>query len=272
MGARYNLKQVVTANEVLARIAKARNEAIKQWFDPARFTVRFDLDGCLLDNGPRTLAILGHFIRHSTRLSWDDLQRAEMLDRLSDFVRRGQVAYAPEENWRLVTGESGLSFKDVWVGYWRLNFFTNVWLDYDRPFPGAVDFAAGLDAMGVRPTYLTGRHTPRATSEFPDGMEHGTRRSLSAYRFPHGSMFFKERFELSDVIYKARHFKEYGRADGVDFPIAIFDNEPAIIEEITRVMIGELQVPFFVPVLVETTSGTSARLPPQALVLRGFNS
>ncbi|MEZ4299959.1 MAG: HAD family hydrolase [Polyangiaceae bacterium] len=174
--------------------------------------VVFDLDGTLIDNRPRVVAILhelGSFWREKHPAAAERC-RAATVDDIGYGVIENLQRLGVEEAW---LHEEGLSF-------WKQRFFTDDYQSHDVEIPGAVAFAKACLATGALVVYLTGRDLP--------GMAVGTFKSLRALGFPIGTMgvklVTKPAFEIPDTEFKRGVAPELRRYGDV---IAVFDNEPA---------------------------------------------
>ena len=178
---------------------------------PAPIVV-FDLDGTLMDNRPRTCAILrelgatwtGREPEHAARLrdaSPDSLAYllTDSLARLG--VTRTELVAEAEE-------------------FWRARFFRDEHLVHDVALAGAVEFARDCYSAGAVLVYLTGRDLPL--------MGLGTFRSLRDLGFPIGvagtEVVLKPDAAMPDEAFKRLAAPDLARVGDV---VAVFDNEPA---------------------------------------------
>ncbi len=174
--------------------------------------VVFDLDGTLLDNRPRVVAILhelGDHWRATHPEAAERCRKATVKDigyGVIDNLRRLGI----EEAW---LHEEGLTF-------WKQRFFADHYQAHDVPIPGAVRFAVACHEQGAFLVYLTGRDLP--------GMALGTFKSLRDLGFPIGAMgtklVTKPAFEIPDTEFKRSVARDLARFGEV---VAVFDNEPA---------------------------------------------
>ncbi|MFO0593188.1 MAG: HAD family hydrolase [Polyangiaceae bacterium] len=172
----------------------------------------FDLDGTLIDNRPRVVAILHELGEH-----WRERHpeaaaglRAATVDQIGYGVIENMQRLGVEESW---LHEEGMSF-------WKERFFTDEYQAHDIELPGALAFAKACHDRGVFLVYLTGRDLP--------GMALGTFKSLRDLGFPIATMgaklVTKPAFEIPDTEFKQSVARDIGRYGEV---IAVFDNEPA---------------------------------------------
>ncbi len=160
-------------------------------------TVVFDLDSTLFWTGPRHLRILREFAEGDAEL-----------ERIVDGMRAEDIGYDADlalraAGWAADSGEL--------LRFWGARYFTSEYLAEDRPYPGALEFAAACAALGDV-VYLTGRAEPT--------MGQGTRDSLARWGFPRGELLMKPSVHLPDSAFKA---EAVGRLHGV---VATFENEP----------------------------------------------
>lgn len=174
--------------------------------------VVFDLDGTLLDNRPRTVAILrelGEKWRGTHDAEVEQLMATELTDlaySIADTLgRRGVVGEV-----QLADGQN----------FWKERFFSNPYLRHDVAIAGAVRFAHEVYRAGATLVYLTGRDLPN--------MSEGSLASLRDTGFPIGvvgtELVCKPDFAMSDETYKRDVAPTLARLGEV---VASFDNEPA---------------------------------------------
>jgi beta-phosphoglucomutase-like phosphatase (HAD superfamily) len=174
--------------------------------------VVFDLDGTLVDNRPRTLAILGEFA-------------ARFRDRDPDLARRLEQAQLDDLEYLLTDSleRLGAHRHDLVAEvqtFWRERFFADAHLSHDSPLPGAISFVRACYDAGAVLVYLTGRDLPL--------MGLGTFASLRDLGFPIGvpatELVLKPDASMPDEAFKRLAAPELARVGHV---IAAFDNEPA---------------------------------------------
>jgi beta-phosphoglucomutase-like phosphatase (HAD superfamily) len=174
--------------------------------------VVFDLDGTLMDNRPRTVAILREL---SLRYRDLDPDLARRLDGASphdlDYLLTDSLA-------RLGAHRPELS--DEMQAFWRDRFFGDSHLRHDVALTGAVEFARACYDAGAVLVYLTGRDLPL--------MGTGTFASLRDLGFPIGvpatELVLKPDAAMPDEAFKRLVAPDLARVGHV---IAAFDNEPA---------------------------------------------
>ena len=174
--------------------------------------VVFDLDGTLMDNRQRTLAILREFAdMHASR-------DPGLARRLRD-ARAQDIAYLLSDSLARL-GATPAAVTAEMEAFWRDRFFADAHLRHDVPLPGAVDFARACHDAGALLVYLTGRDLPL--------MGVGTFQSLRDLGFPIGvpatELVLKPDATVADEVYKRALAPEIARIGHV---VAAFDNEPA---------------------------------------------
>lgn len=174
--------------------------------------VVFDLDGTLMDNRPRVVAIL-----HELADEWKTLhpEAAEACLRATP----EQIGYGFIENLRRL-GVTKDELHDVGLAFWKARFFADPHMKHDVEVPGARAFARACYAAGAVIVYFTGRDLPN--------MALGSFASLRDLGFPIGvvgtELVTKPAFEIPDTEFKRGAAPEFRRIGEV---IAVFDNEPA---------------------------------------------
>ncbi len=183
-----------------------------------RAAVVFDLDGTLLENRPRTLAILREFA--------ESLKAREQLSSETHHAVERLLTAKAEELLYLVANSLehlGIQAKDLVdqaSDFWKARFFIDDYLKHDVEVNGAADFARGCYDAGANIIYFTGRDIPN--------MSLGSFKSLKDLGFPIGvpgtSLVCKPTFEMPDEQYKREVGPDLRRMGEV---VAVFDNEPA---------------------------------------------
>ena len=115
--------------------------------------VVFDLDGTLMDNRPRTLAILqelAHELRgeaHSAAEIASPRREAE------------ELAYLLGDSLQTL-GLEHPELVERAEAFWRTRFFSDHYLKHDIAIPGSVEFARACYEAGATLVYFTGRDLP----------------------------------------------------------------------------------------------------------------
>ncbi len=208
----------ITAREAIELL---RNRLARE-SGAGRPLVVYDLDATLFDNRHRVLQILRDTL---------DLSEAK---RLPEAVRVA-VASVTVEGMRYLLSETlrdyGVDDPETVAWFqerWKERFFTNEYVLFDHPTPGAVEFVQRLHAEGAHSVYLTGRDTP--------GMRSGTLESLEKHGFPLPDgrvchLVTKPTFEQPDPEFKQDAIKII---HGLGTVIGVFDNEPKPMNVIVR--------------------------------------
>ena len=107
------------------------------------------------------------------------------------------------------------------LDFWKDRFFTDEFVLFDHPNPGAVDYVRRIHEAGALVYYLTGRHI--------QGMSLGTVQALTQAPFPYwrgrAILHLKPNFSMDDAEYKQQAISDIRSHQGV--VVATFDNEPA---------------------------------------------
>jgi hypothetical protein len=171
----------------------------------------FDLDGTLMDNRPRSAAILAELARE-----WASLH-PEAAGRVAA-ARADELAYLFSDNLQRL-GVSDRALVDKAMAFWRERFFHDKYLAHDVEVPGAVAFARAAYEAGANVVYLTGRDLPL--------MGLGSWSSLRDLGFPIGvvgaELVCKPDASVHDEAFKLEVAPALVRVGEV---IATFDNEP----------------------------------------------
>ncbi len=200
--------------DVFSRISDKVKENIQ--LDIKSYVI-LDIDSTLYEVAPRTVRIL----REAAEALREGIPApvCEALSRLDEPT----AGYSLEDTW----ANLGLCLKDAELGaareqlrtYWRERFFSNDYLEHDKPYPGMPEFAKELYDLGAELVYLTGRDEP--------GMRVGTLRILARDGFPiavpRTQLKMKAGREFDDVEHKVGVAQNLC-ADGE--VVASFENEP----------------------------------------------
>jgi hypothetical protein len=173
--------------------------------------VVFDLDGTLMDNRPRVVAIL-------LELAAEWRERHPEPARALERVHVDTMHYSLLENLRSL-GIDDEAISAAALTYWTERFFTDSYLAHDVEVAGAVSFVRACHGAGATCVYLTGRDLPN--------MALGTFASLRDLGFPIGvigtELVTKPTFDMPDSTFKRSVASELARLGEV---VAAFDNEP----------------------------------------------
>jgi hypothetical protein len=174
--------------------------------------VVFDLDGTLMDNRPRVVAIL-----HELSRAW----RERHPEAASCCARAApdDIGYGFIENLKRL-GVHDPALHEDGLAFWKDRFFTDLHQRHDVEVRGARSYVRACHDAGALVVYLTGRDLPN--------MALGSFASLRDLGFPIGvvgsELVVKPTFEMPDAAFKRSVAPELARLGTV---IAVFDNEPA---------------------------------------------
>ena len=140
---------------------------------------------------------------------------------------------------------------------WRKKFFSNEYLCFDRPYPGAPQFLQKLSQLGAELFYLTARNY--------NSMRPGSLRSLKRWNFPlkqDEHLIMKkegspENF-IGDADYKSRELKKLSQKFQI---LCFFDNEPLILNQV------EKDLPQIELFWIDSTHSKQAQVTKKALVV-----
>jgi hypothetical protein len=171
----------------------------------------FDLDGTLMDNRPRVVAILHELAAH-WRVSHPEAAVACARAQADD------IGYGFVENLRRL-GVTSPALHEEGLAFWKARFFADPHVKHDIEVQGARDYVRACYEAGAIVVYLTGRDLPN--------MALGSFASLRDLGFPIGvigtELVVKPTFEMPDADFKREVAPELERLGRV---IAVFDNEP----------------------------------------------
>lgn len=194
---------------LLGRIVD-RVRALRATRSPA--VIVFDLDGTLLDNRPRVVAIL-HELGEHWRATHPEAAAC------CAGARPDGIVYGIAENLRRL-GVADPALHQEGFDFWKQRFFGDPHIRHDVEVTGARAFAWACHEAGANVVYLTGRDLAN--------MALGSFASLRDLGFPIGiigtELVVKPRFETPDVAFKRAVAPELSRLGTV---VASFDNEPA---------------------------------------------
>lgn len=189
-------------------------EAVRQSYNKGeRPMVVFDLEGTLFDNRTRILQILREY--GEKELKTVRPQFAQILASLT----AAQVQYQLNDTLKAVNITEDAVVNNAAV-FWSERFFTDEYLRYDTPVPGAVKFVRDLYSSGARIVYITGRDAQRQLL--------GTVKQLRDSGFPIGiqgsELIMRPVPQTQDAVFKQQvtnYLRQFGKV------VAAFDTEPA---------------------------------------------
>ncbi len=173
--------------------------------------VVFDLDGTLMDNRPRTLAIL-------QELALELREEAHAHSEAIAAAKAESLAYLLTDTLRKLGLEHPELAKRA-EAFWKTRFFSDDYLKHDIALDGSVDFARACYAAGASLVYFTGRDFPM--------MGMGSFQSIRDLGFPIGvvgtELVCKPDASIPDELFKRNEGPKLARVGHV---VAAFDNEP----------------------------------------------
>ncbi len=188
------------------------------------FLAVFDLDSTLFDLTLRVSSIVDEFAL--------DPASVARFPRECEALKKVQIL---STDWGLdeplsrigITKATSPDFMHALHECWAAGFFSNDFLIYDEPLPGAVEYVQELHQLGAHIMYLTGRDIPR--------MEVGTAKSLRDRGFPMDAetvqMILKPVAELDDAHFKLEVLQ---KAEETYERIWLFENEPVNLNLVAK--------------------------------------
>ena len=207
-----NPERVALLQSILDRVRAAAPSKGSSPRSGRTSVIVFDLDGTLMDNRPRVVAILHELARH-----WD----ARHPDAAASCAKAEPegIVYGFGENLRRL-GVADPALHEEGFAFWKARFFADPHVKHDTEIRGAAAFARACHASGATVVYLTGRDLPN--------MALGSFASLRDLGFPIGvigtELVVKPTFETPDAVFKRDVAPEVERLGEL---VASFDNEPA---------------------------------------------
>ena len=176
----------------------------------------FDLDGCLFDTRIRLVTIFHEFASVSGIQYFAFAKRTDFTD--WDLKKPLRKYGMPE-----VLIEEVFS---QFIDFWKVRFFSDKYVAWDDPMPGATTLVKACYSRGMDVVYLTGRdHNMRL------GTEQALRRCGFPYDIDRTRLITKPRFEMEDTAYKMDALQQIKKIGSVVLSI---DNEPANINSMSR--------------------------------------
>jgi hypothetical protein len=172
----------------------------------------FDLDGTLMDNRPRVVAII-----HELGAVWETSHPEAAL--ACARAKPDDIVYGFIENLKHL-GVTDPKLAEEGLEFWKSRFFTDAHQRYDIEVKGAREYVRAIRDAGAIVVYLTGRDLP--------GMSLGSFASLRDLGFPIGvlgaELVVKPTFEMPDAAFKREVAPDISRLGEL---VCVFDNEPA---------------------------------------------
>ena len=179
--------------------------------------VVFNIDGTILDNRTRSIAIIKDFAS-----TYKDSEISDSIVTISP----EEIDYYVVETFNKC-GIRNLFFLEAALRYWAENFFSNNYLLMDRPVQGSSEFVRRLYNKGAFIVYVSGRCKEK--------MLEGTIASLKKCGFPIGedrTMLAMLPDNDTIVVFKKRTYENISRLGKV---VAAFENEPQEVNEMKRI-------------------------------------
>jgi len=209
-----------------------------------------DLDGTLIDYSQRSYQIFQQALR-----TYD---LPESIVKLVNSINPENYDYFPKNNLTRL-GIPDQHIITQLTEFWDKHYFTNQYLHFDLPIPGALDFIANIASLDINIVYLTGRDE--------QNMGDGTRVWLSQHGLMNNNgkpcrLLMKTNLGYDNAYSK---FNNSETISALGLPILIVDNEPLDIQTLSE------RFPLALTVLIETTnSGKIAVLPQNLLRLKNY--
>ncbi len=183
----------------------------------------FNIDGTILDNRPRSAAILRQFVASSPESC------AVIADSIAA-LPPDEIEYYVIDSFRKC-GVNNVFIIESALRYWADNFFSNRFVEMDMPVEGAVPFIRNMHEAGALIAYVSGRSR--------ETMLEGTIASLKNAGYPIATartiLVMKETASDSNVLFKRNTYREISRLGRV---VAAFENEPREVNAMKRTWPG----------------------------------
>lgn len=222
--------QPLSKEEVLNAVLHRVQATVKQGRTPV---VLLDLDSTLYEVTPRSHAILkewaqshhaGHFPMIRTAVA--QLPLDEVRYSVHGTLSQLNLFVPP-----VLLNQATTSAKDFWVK----RFFTDEYLQHDRPYTGAAEFVRRVHAEGAQVVYLTGRDEPN--------MGKATRENLIRDQFPWNvpctHLLMKPKYGLDDLEFKTEALREI---ESLGSLVASFENEPPNVVEFFKLFPNAMHI------------------------------
>ncbi|OIP30859.1 MAG: hypothetical protein AUK47_24020 [Deltaproteobacteria bacterium CG2_30_63_29] len=184
--------------ETLKRCARGRHDRPQ--------IVIYDLDSTLFNTGARSLQILREFC----------VLRPELLP-FAAALDPATMGYLLQDDLRAL-GYEDEAVLEALGDFWKVRFFLDNYIQYDLPYPGALELVQRSIEAGMLPYYLTGRDT--------ENMREGTVKALRSHGFPlDGEIVLRTKpcWEDTDLRFKTEVIEELRALGDV---VLVFENEP----------------------------------------------
>lgn len=180
-----------------------------------RIMAVFDLDSTLFNVSTRTKKILLEFAEVHSK---DDLKLIEVFHTdwgVKEALVRGGYHF-----------DKNLELHNQLKDFWLERFFSDDYLQYDVPYPGAIEFVLELQLAGAEIFYLTGRDVQR--------MGRGSKQVLLKWGFPcsDSQLILKPHKSMNDELFKLEYFIQLDRTQFQK--VYFFENEPVNINAVLK--------------------------------------
>ena len=208
-----------TRTHIAGKNLKAALRMAERHRAKARFV--FDMDSTLFCMKYRTQAIIR-----------DCLKEPDFCRNFSEDLELIKHIHVTTRDWSVeeILTRAGLISKKALVRevrrIWQKKFFSNEYLDRDRPYKGAARFVGRISRFGAKLCYLTARNRSK--------MLEGAVRSLKAFGFPppeSAKLIMKEDSAQDDAVYKTEQLKRLKKSAKL---LLFFENEPVILNRAAR--------------------------------------
>jgi hypothetical protein len=194
----------------------------------------FDLDSTLFDVGPRLKKILHDFAADT-----------EFKKKFPDACELLSSAETQRTDWgikdavmRAGLGDHSTELHQALREFWRVRFFSNEYLHFDRPYEGAVEFVQKVEELQCDIAYLTGRDVRR--------MGIGSQEVLRKWQMPLNEssalLVLKPQQGMDDAAFKSDWFASL--PEGQYEKIWFFENEPVNVN-LVRSLHKHIEIVFF---------------------------
>ncbi len=175
----------------------------------------FDLDSTLFNVSTRTQKILLDFAHLHSK---EDLKSIEVFHTdwgIKEALMRGGYHF-----------DEHIEFHTQLKDFWFEHFFSNKYLQYDVPYPGAIEFVLELANAGAEILYLTGRDVHR--------LGQGSKDVLLKWGFPCSDkqLILKPHRSMNDELFKRDWFIDLDRS--YFQKVYFFENEPVNINAVLQ--------------------------------------
>lgn len=223
-------KNIMHNDKVLRQIQVKIAENTRQGIESLAV---FDLDSTLFDVAPRLKRIL---LDISASKDFRQKYARELEYFRSIDIHPTDWGIADALKRRAVTDPDPQFLEEVKL-FWRKQFFSNEYLEFDIPYAGSVRYLQRLAESGAHIAYLTGRDVHR--------MGPGSLKILEKWKFPVGhkaELVLKPHRDMEDRRFKTDWFRVLPPNRYAD--VWFFENEPVNVNDL-RSHLPDIRVVFF---------------------------